>query len=138
MAHVKQFEIKLEDGERRLLSAADLKRGTLVYYSELGAGFGMEAVVEIHPLPETPEPTPDKKQVEYDILPDDFLAHVFFTDDRDWEIWGGAIDTAGQIRYLIDTNGKQYHTLAALKDAGVKRVTLETQHIFWVAFEKDA
>ncbi len=44
----------------------------------------MEAVVEIRPLPEKSEPKTDKKQVKYDILPDDFLAHVFFTDDRDW------------------------------------------------------
>jgi len=131
----KQFEITMENKERRILSEADLKKGSLVYYSELGPGFGMEAVVEIRPLSEKSEPNSDKKQVEYDILPDDFLAHVFFTDDRDWEIWGGVIDTAGQIKCLTDTNGKQYHTLAALKDAGVKRVSLETQHNFWVVDE---
>ena len=49
------FEIIMENKERRVLTEADIEKGSLVYYSEIGPGFGMEAVVAIRPLPENPE-----------------------------------------------------------------------------------
>ena len=51
MRRVKQIEIKLENGERRILNEADIRKGTRLYYSDIGVGFGMEAVVEIRSLP---------------------------------------------------------------------------------------
>ena len=125
-----KYEITLENGQRRILTDADIRKATLLYYTEIGIEFGTEAIVDIQLVSD--EQT-DENSIEYDTHPDDFVATVWFTDDRDWEEWNGVIDTAGQVQYLTDAQGTQYHTMAALKDAGVKRVTLETQHVFWVA-----
>ena len=124
-----QYVIKLENGERCVLSDADIRKATRLYYTEIGIEFGTEAVVAIQRVPHEQA---DENSIEYDTHPDDFVATVWFTDDRDLEEWGGVIDTAGHVQYLTDTQGTQYHTRAALKAAGVKRVTLETQHVLWV------
>lgn len=50
MQQVKQYEITLKTGERKIINESDLKRGNL-YYTELGPGFGMEAIVGIRLLP---------------------------------------------------------------------------------------
>ena len=77
---------------------------------------------------------PDDNQITYDLDPDDVMATVWLTDDSIWQ-WHGGVDTAGRVTYLTDTDGKQYHTKAELKAAGVKRFTLEPQHIVWIAEE---
>lgn len=77
----------------------------------------------------------DENQIQYDPNPDQCVATVFFTDDADWEEWDGNIEETGRVRCLTDTTYKQYHTMAELKAAGVKRITLETQHVIWVADE---
>ena len=51
MQEVRQYEITLENGERKILNDADLRKGTQVFYSELGPGFGMEGIINIRPLP---------------------------------------------------------------------------------------
>lgn len=76
---------------------------------------------------------PDENQITYDLIPDDVCVTVWFTDDSIWQVWRGVIDTAGRVTYLIDTDGNQYHTIAALRAAGVKRFTLEPQHVVWIA-----
>ena len=124
-----KYEITLENGERRILSDADIRKATLLYYTEIGIEFGTEAVVDIQRVLNEQV---DENSIEYDTQPDDFVATVWFTDDRDWEEWGGVIDTAGHVQYLTDTQGTQYHTMAALTAAGVKRITLETQHVLWI------
>ena len=124
-----KYEITLENGQRRILTDADIRKATLLYYTEIGIEFGTEAVVDIQPV--SNEQT-NQNSIEYDTHPDDFVATVWFTDDRDTEEWHGVIDTAGKVQYLADTHGTKYHTRAALKTAGVKRFTLETQHIYWV------
>ena len=77
----------------------------------------------------------DENQIQYDPNPDQCVATVFFTDDADWEEWDGLIERTGLVHCLTDTTDKQHHTMAELKAAGVKRITLETQHVIWVADE---
>lgn len=80
------------------------------------------------------EDDPDENQITFDAAdPSDVIATVWLNDNCDWEEWHGKIDTAGVVQSLTDTNGKQYHTRAELKAAGVKRITLEPQHIIWIA-----
>jgi len=50
MQHVKQYEITLETGERKVINDADIEKGNL-YYTEVGPGFGMECIVGIRLLP---------------------------------------------------------------------------------------
>ncbi|MDE0084770.1 MAG: hypothetical protein OXU23_03595 [Candidatus Poribacteria bacterium] len=50
MQHVNQYEITMESGERRIVNDNDIKKGNL-YYTEIGPGFGMEAIVGIRLLP---------------------------------------------------------------------------------------
>ncbi|MDE0316644.1 MAG: hypothetical protein OXM61_17295 [Candidatus Poribacteria bacterium] len=50
MQHVNQYEITLETGERKIVNDTELKKGNL-YYTEIGPGFGMEAIVGIRLLP---------------------------------------------------------------------------------------
>lgn len=52
MQEVRQYEITLETGERKVINEADMRKGTRVYYSDMGPGFGMEAVVGIQILPQ--------------------------------------------------------------------------------------
>lgn len=51
MQHVNQYELTLETGERKIVNDAELKRGSNLYYTEIGPGFGMEAIVGIRLLP---------------------------------------------------------------------------------------
>ena len=46
-----QYEITLENGDKRIITEKDIRKGTRVFYTETGPGFGMEAVVEIKVLP---------------------------------------------------------------------------------------
>ena len=71
--------------------------------------------------------------IAYNPKPDEVVATVWLNDGRDWEEWDGAIDKAGVVKYLTDTNGIQYHSKEALEAAGVKRFTLKPKHIAWVA-----
>lgn len=50
MPHVKQYEIKLENGDRKIINETDIKRGCL-YYTEIGLGFWIECITEIRELP---------------------------------------------------------------------------------------
>ena len=50
MQQVKQYEITLETGERKIINDADIEKGSL-YYTEIGPGFGMESIVGICLLP---------------------------------------------------------------------------------------
>lgn len=50
MQHVKQYEITLETGERRIINDTHLEKGHLCY-TEVGPGFGMECVTGIRLLP---------------------------------------------------------------------------------------
>lgn len=50
MQHVKQYEITLDTGERKIINDTDLEKGHL-YYTELGLGFGMACVTGIQHLP---------------------------------------------------------------------------------------
>ncbi|MDE0634754.1 MAG: hypothetical protein OXI43_02720 [Candidatus Poribacteria bacterium] len=87
--------------------------------------------IHVVDAPETPQI--DKHCLQYNPHPDELGATVFFNDGDDWEEWAGRIDVVGQVECLTDTDGKHYHTQAELKAAGVERVTLEPQHIVWVA-----
>ena len=51
MQVVKQFEITLETGERYILTEADIQKGTRLFYTDVGPGFGAEAVIHIRQLP---------------------------------------------------------------------------------------
>ena len=51
MQEVRQYEITLENGERRIINDADLKKGSHVFYTEIGPEFGMEGIIGIRPLP---------------------------------------------------------------------------------------
>ena len=53
MQEVRQCEMTLENGERKIINDADLRKGTQVFYTELGPGFGMEGVIGIRILPNT-------------------------------------------------------------------------------------
>ena len=46
----KQYQITLENGEHRIITENQLKNGACLYYTDVGPGFGMEAVVNITPL----------------------------------------------------------------------------------------
>lgn len=48
---VKQFEFTMETGERCILTEADIRRGTNLFYTEIGLEFGSEAVTAICQLP---------------------------------------------------------------------------------------
>ena len=50
MQHVKQYEITMESGKRRIVDDNDINKGHL-YYTEIGPGFGMECVTAIRLLP---------------------------------------------------------------------------------------
>lgn len=61
MQAVKQFEITLETGERRVLTEADIRNGTHLFYTEIGLEFGSTAVTAIRQLPhERIQPNNDK------------------------------------------------------------------------------
>lgn len=47
----RQYELTLENGERRIITEEQLKKGTYLYYTEIGQEFGMVAVVDIQTLP---------------------------------------------------------------------------------------
>lgn len=51
MQAVKQFEITLETGERHILTETDIQKGTRLFYTDVGPGFGAEAVISIRQLP---------------------------------------------------------------------------------------
>ncbi|MDE0554981.1 MAG: hypothetical protein OXI24_12230 [Candidatus Poribacteria bacterium] len=51
MKCVKQYEITLETGEKKIINDTHLKNGHL-YYTELGPGFGMESIAAIRVLPQ--------------------------------------------------------------------------------------
>lgn len=43
----KQYQITLENGEHGIITEDELKNGARLYYTDVGPGFGMEAVVNI-------------------------------------------------------------------------------------------
>ena len=47
----KQYQITLENGDKCIITDADLKHRSRLFYTDVGPGFGMEAVVEITLLP---------------------------------------------------------------------------------------
>ena len=47
----KQYQITLENGDKCIITDADLKHRSRLYYTDVGPGFRMEAVVEITLLP---------------------------------------------------------------------------------------
>ena len=49
---MKEFQIVLENGERRTLTQSDIEGGTCLFYTEIGLEFGAEAVIGITALPE--------------------------------------------------------------------------------------
>ena len=49
---MKEFQIVLENRERRTLAQADIAGGTCLFYTEIGLAFGAEAVIGITALPE--------------------------------------------------------------------------------------
>ena len=51
MKCVKQYEITLETGEKKIINDTHLQNGQL-YYTELGPGFGMESITAIRVLPQ--------------------------------------------------------------------------------------
>ena len=48
----KQYQLTLENGERKTITDTHIKDGSRLFYTEIGPGFGMEAVVTITPLPD--------------------------------------------------------------------------------------
>ena len=72
-------------------------------------------------------------EIQYHLTPNEVSMTVWFADtSKHFEQWDCSVNRAGVVDSVTDRDGNVYRTLEDMKAAGVKRFTLNLQHVQWV------